>query len=350
MNCCVECFQDTLVRGLIEKSGASGDCDFCKRQGVIIYSIGTNSEIEDMLNAVLDLYSTDAPENLGKSLYDALMNDWDIFSDVSSLPELIAALCGDRFDKCTELKTSMVWIPQLHDEDVLRVDGVLHGYNWLKFSEEIKTVNRFHNALFNADVFASFLSYFAKAYPVGTTMYRARICPTKEGFIPEEMGAPPYEFRRAGRINPEGICALYLSSDIDTCLNETRAGTFDFISVGTFVAQKEIKIVNLSGIASASPFIDLDKLAQHAINRHIFQDIAKEIAKPLRRGDSPLEYLPTQYVSEFIKSAKFSGVEYESTMHSGGYNLAIFDESLFRCVETTVMEVTAINYQAEQVR
>lgn len=36
-------------------------------------------------------------------------------------------------------------------------------------------------------------------------------------------------------------------------------------------------------------------------------ELSKEIAKPLRRSDSTLEYLPTQYISEFVKSQGYDG-------------------------------------------
>jgi hypothetical protein len=91
-----------------------------------------------------------------------------------------------------------------------------------------------------------------------------------------------------------------------------------------------------------------DELERFAINRKVFQDIAAEIAKPLRRSDSPLEYLPTQYIAEFIKSQGFDGVEYASSLKQGGCNLAIFDENLFECVSVLAAEVSEIHYQLKQ--
>jgi hypothetical protein len=75
--------------------------------------------------------------------------------------------------------------------------------------------------------------------------------------------------------------------------------------------------------------------------------MALEIAKPLRRSDSPLDYLPTQYISEFIKFAGYAGVEYASTLNVGGYNLAVFDESLFECTDVSVVEVKSVSYETD---
>ena len=81
----------------------------------------------------------------------------------------------------------------------------------------------------------------------------------------------------------------------------------------------------------------------------IFSDIAKEIAKPLRRNDSSLEYLPTQFITEFIKSKGYAGVSYTSTMGTGGVNIAAFDEAMFECIAVHVVEVKGIEYSFDKV-
>jgi len=163
-------------------------------------------------------------------------------------------------------------------------------------------------------------------------------------FICDEMGAPPEGYRTAGRVNPEGIAVLYLSSDSDTVLSEVRASTFDFVTVGEFSSKKEISVANLSAISLTSPFRFAD-IEIYAANRNIFNEISEEISKPLRRNDSHLEYLPTQYIVEFIKSRGFDGVEFASTLNDGGYNIAIFDETLFECIDVDTVEISKIQYE-----
>lgn len=82
----------------------------------------------------------------------------------------------------------------------------------------------------------------------------------------------------------------------------------------------------------------------HAVNKRHLRKISNEIAKPLRRHDKPLDYLPTQYISDFIKSREFAGIEYKSTMKKGGFNLAIFDESLFKCETVEVYDIKELRY------
>jgi hypothetical protein len=83
---------------------------------------------------------------------------------------------------------------------------------------------------------------------------------------------------------------------------------------------------------------------QYAINIEHLKLISQEIAKPLRRNDSVLDYLPTQYISDYIKSQNYDGVEYISSMCENGFNLAVFDESVFKCTKTTVYDIKSLSY------
>ena len=163
------------------------------------------------------------------------------------------------------------------------------------------------------------------------------------------MYSPPFGKRKPGRVNPEGVGVLYLTSDEKTAISEVRAGSFDYLTIGSFRLKKEIKVVDISGLNDISPALYSSGLETLAVNTRIFSDIAKEIAKPLRRTDSPLEYLPTQYITEFIKSKGYSGVSYKSTMGTGGYNIAAFDETLFECVGVHVVEIKNISYCFDKV-
>lgn len=84
---------------------------------------------------------------------------------------------------------------------------------------------------------------------------------------------------------------LYLTSDEATALREVRASAFDFVTIGKFELLKDIKVVNISGLNSISPAVYSSSIESLAANIRAFSDIAREIAKPLRRNDSSLEYL-----------------------------------------------------------
>jgi len=59
------------------------------------------------------------------------------------------------------------------------------------------------------------------------------------------MGNPPNELAKSGRANPNGISYLYIANDVTT-LYEARASLFDYVSVGTFKLEEDIRVVDLS--------------------------------------------------------------------------------------------------------
>ena len=348
MNCCVNCFHDAHIRATIEKYNTKGNCDFCSSKGIPVYDVSiTPNPIAEMLMSILQIYSVSDSQD-AKPLKVALRDDWDIFNAGAELiltltKQLCASMCVGIFD----IFSKNVIIPQLMDSDFLREYCVVRGYSWEEFSNSIKYKNRFHSGIFNTEAFTSFMTYITRVYPVGSRFYRARISKERTGFAEKDMGAPPKNLRNGGRVNPEGIGVLYLSSDAKTVLNEVRAIAFDYITIGEFQSTRDIKVVNLSDVTHTSPFIYDGELEQFAANRKVFQVIAAEIAKPLRRNDSPLEYLPTQYIAEYIKSENYDGVEYASTLRQGGYNLAIFDEKLFSCINVQTIEVSEVLYSTQ---
>lgn len=74
-------------------------------------------------------------------------------------------------------------------------------------------------------------------------------------------------------------------------------------------------------------------------NQHLKNLIRKNLIR-----NSTLAYLPTQFITEFIKSNGYAGVAYTSTMGTEGINVAVFDESLFKCVAVHTVEINNISY------
>ena len=72
------------------------------------------------------------------------------------------------------------------------------------------------------------------------------------------------------------------------------------------------------------------------------------LSKPVDRNKTSLEYLPTQYLCEFIKDQGFHGVLYNSFL-GDGYNIVLFDETKVECVSTKLHEITSIRIENTEV-
>jgi RES domain. len=60
-----------------------------------------------------------------------------------------------------------------------------------------------------------------------------------------------------------------------------------------------------------------------------------------------MNYLPLQYISDFIKSSKigFSGIMYKSVMNNNAVNLVLFDSNLAQCVSVNKQKIKEVVYR-----
>lgn len=354
MFCCASCFEDQEIKEIIKAKNEIGQCSFCGRNDVDVFDIDKDPTLSELFGELLDIYTpiidlpSDFPKDRTGLLKDVLYKDWHIFSiEPDLIYRLITSICAVRYKEQPELFDSPVGILQVGNKDYLEEKAILKNYQWDDFVEAIKRKNRFHNNFINTEVLDIFLPCAKKSYKEGHLFYRARMCPNNGGYHCDEMGAPPHEKAKAGRVNPDGISVLYLSNSEKTTIYEIRAGMYDHVAIGQFQLQKNIEVIDLAGIDNISPFIGNGygfDFTQYAVNIKHLEMIGREIAKPLR-NDNLLDYLPTQYISEYIKSKGYEGIEYRSTLDKDGINIAVFDQELFKCINTKMHIVNGIEYK-----
>jgi hypothetical protein len=356
---CSKCFNDAEIKPIIDSIGVTGLCPTCGANNVHLYDTDKNIELTELFEDLISIYT---PVSLLPSYYpksevgllkDELLNKWNIFNNLnaSKVYSIVTSICKEKYEETPQPFDSPVGISELYDQEYISDHSLLKTNSWEDFTISLKSVNRFHTNFINLEILEKFCSYIRKRYEKGTIFYRGRISP-ESGYSIKEMSAPPPFKTTAGRANCEGISCLYLASDPTTTIHEVRAGAFDYITIGVFELTQDIIVIDLKSIDRISPFlVDLDT-REHAINKEHLNKINKEMGKALRRNDSPLDYIPTQYISDFIKSlqideadgGKYAGIEYNSTMNSGGFNLAIYYPELFECVGTNVFKVQSLKY------
>lgn len=356
MNCCEKCFTDIELKAIVHGGDKIGKCDFCGATRVHICDIedetsGITDSLKNSFENLLDVYTPVSelgdsfPCNNQELIKSILVHRWKIFNITEDkVYTFLTKLLRERYAQQPDLFNTPVDISERYDEDYLKHYGILGTHNWEEFATEIKTRNRFHSEIMNKSIFSEILKYAILTYPKnnrGKLFYRARICAEPKPLPKKEMKAPPIKLASAGRVNPEGISCLYLTEKIETAILEVRASIYDYVSVGEFKLKNNIEVVDLTKMNSISPFCGLDTTL-HAINLSCLRQISEEIAKPMRRHDSKLDYLPTQYICEYIKSLGYAGVKYRSTMDSNSFNLAIFDENLFEFKKSEVYEIKSL--------
>ncbi|WP_313185095.1 RES family NAD+ phosphorylase [Lacrimispora sp.] len=353
----INCFRDIELRSIIGHPNIKGICEITGEIDVAVYDTDEDNIIKDYISEILNIYSpaSDLPndfpiENLNY-IEHILFEEWEIFNTSrENIKRIVIEICKDIYTQDSLFFTEKVGMEKLCDFEFLRRNSLLRESSWEKFMSSIKNINRFHSNHINLELLNEFLCspQMQRIVPKDSDgFFRARIS-DENGIKKEEMGPPPAKKATAGRANSAGISCLYLSNNIVTTLHEIRARDLDHVSMASFKPCRELNIVDLSNLDNISPFSQGSfDYEWFAINMSILKKISTEIAKPLRRQDSDLDYLPAQYISDFVKSLGFDGICYRSSLNKGGLNYAFFDYKKFKCIDVKLYHIKSMNYEVE---
>lgn len=349
MLCCSECFSSTYLKEIINSNHSIGDCDFCGTTEIATYD---PKELALFFRNIFDLYKIDF--KVGNSIEIQIENDFQgkIFSSKinTNRKQLLNEIVADDFNIYKRLFKGKVVLKHISNP-IKSSQAKPLQISWGKFAEEIKSTNRFHiqNAL-DLSKLRHLLNRYVRHIPKGKKYYRARISENIDGYKIGDMKNPPPEKAKAGRANPIGISYLYIANDIKTTIYEARASLFDYVTVGDFRLKEDIKVINLRGDTyDPIKLAENEELEDFLIHLPFITKLEQELSKPRRRSDNELDYLPTQYLSEFIKSMDFDGVEFQSSLYPFGYNLAIFNPTKFECIKVAVYEIENIDLNHKKV-
>lgn len=355
MICCAECFRDPEIRGTIISLNHQGNCPICGSQNTWIYDSEIDFEqtdFEENITSILKIYKAEdelndeIPIEEKQLLEKHLLHDWNIFAVSESK---IRQIISDIVERSLSLKKNIldqnVAIPELHNEAYLKQYSILKENSWEEFRKNLRNNQRFHSDMLNLDVLKEILEETELNISAGTKLYRARIMKNGKKFSKKEMGAPPADIASAGRANSKGISCLYLASKKETTVKEIRAAAFDYVTIGTFRMNRDLKVVDLSSITHNSPFYSKVDKIKYLINEMHLRKIDGDLAKPVSSRDSELDYLPTQYISDFVKFLGYDGVKYISTFDKQTYNLALFDQSVCDMIYSRIYVIDNLDYR-----
>ncbi len=352
MKCCANCFNDIELTGfIISNSTEIGDCDFCTTRNTELID---PREFEEKFLQLIKVYEPVLETRLldgikPELIHEKLQSEWGIFSENLNVQEtegLLKNILADIYDENNSLFHTLVErkvvLFNLDEADVLEKE-------WDKFVHEITSINRyFLGKQIDLKLLENLFRNHEKIYSEGKLFYRARISDRK-GFELHEMGKPPAKNSVSGRANPIGIPYLYVSTNKKTVQYESRATHLDFITIAEFKLKENLNVVRLRQIENLSPFTHEDKLEDYLKYQKYLKRLEIELSKPLRRHDQKLEYLPSQYLCEYVKSLGYDGIEYGSSLHDGGVNLAIFNDDKLEGKNVEVHEVVSVELDTEVV-
>jgi hypothetical protein len=303
---------------------------------------------DDSLTRLLALYEIDDSGD-GLPVAQQIQMDWQIFTLSQSQIQAFLESSG------------IASHPLLANGIAIRLrgtgtsNGPDHIASWARFSEEIRTRNRyFPTTVPDLTVLKTVIHESRKSISQGVTLQRARISLSEEVIPAEDMGAPPAHLASPGRANPVGIPYLYLAFEVPTCIYESRVPNHGYVSIGTFRLNRTVEVLNLAKITPpdlfSAPDVDaVEELVRSVLFYRYLATLGQELSKPVRSSDGPTDYIPTQYLCELAKSMGFDGVQYASSVYPDGHNVVLFDVDCAKCEAVQLYRVTGMAATYEEV-
>lgn len=318
MKCCPNCIGDRGLRRSIFPSLTAeyGRCEYCLSENVLLLE---PSRLNDIFASITNIY--EASEK-GQSLVQCLKQDWRIFDhermDDERAGALLVEILGDTSILVGAFTPSPIYV----------TDRLIH---WEKLRDELMFGNRFFPAAeLDRDRLADLLTHLIlDSDELGTEWHRARLLRHDESYAIGEMGAPPKKLASHGRANPAGIPYLYLGSTEETAIAEIRPHTGEKACVATFTTPTDLKIIDLRDPRrSVSPFVlgDEETIGFMRSDIGFLARLGDELTRPVVPYSAAFDYVPSQYLCEFIKKCGYDGVMYRSSVGEG-VNMALFDPS-----------------------
>ncbi|MFZ4798306.1 MAG: RES family NAD+ phosphorylase [Bacteroidia bacterium] len=338
MKVCSNCFSDSeLQQNILANYDEIGVCFFCNENNVPLLSI---EEFLDFFTSFIGVFSK---QETGIPLIELIQKDWSLFSIKDSNNLLLDKILERIESEIMNSNETVSYINEI-DECVRYWDVLKESIKWEKrFLTNIGDLEEYGwDGLFTRQIM------FSKE----EKMFRARLhfSDQEEFFSEKNMGCPPKEKVMSGRANPEGIPFLYLSKSVETTVYEIRATFLDEITIGEFKVKdfENIYLVDFTEVDSA--FKNVDEVVKYAKSMLLKKRISFDLSKPIRRYDSEFDYIPTQFICEYIRNiTNADGILFNSSLHLGGKNIVLFNENKVECVSVQKHRIKKVEILSETI-
>ena len=325
--CCSKCFSDKNLKKKINSKGTLQRCTYCRSNEESAIDIST---LFDLISPLIDVIETIYEEDIdGITIAEILNTEFNLFNNSVNYTNLITdALNIHRSDLLT------IRYKTLSNE----LDN-----GWSELKKELIEKNRFfpqttlykdafleNGSLFN--IFTNVIEELNYTITYTDQLYRSRI--SEEKLEIDGMKQPPNDVVSFGRANPDGIPYLYAAENLETSLLEVRPTNGQQVNICSLSPLDDFKVIdlrtprqNISFLSLAENDDDFDfKDILKLVN--LLEAFARELSIPVLPNRSRLDYIPTQFITEFFKNiSDLKGLMFKSSFGEG-FNVVIFDPTL----------------------
>ena len=119
---------------------------------------------------------------------------------------------------------------------------------------------------------------------------------------------------------PKGVPCLYLATNSETAMMETRPWAGSVLTISQLVLLKQVMVVDCTLPAT----FNLDVKTQEQLESNSWYVLNEAFSLPVFQAEDVADYAPTQYIAEAFRAAGYGGIMYTSQVGKGK-NIALFD-------------------------
>lgn len=348
-NICASCIGNRRFADWIRANGTTGHCDLDPNTHARARKVVTVKDFAEYVDEWFretytkggeEWYVTADSDNIGyrqrgEPYDEILMNDLECSEDVvravaGVLPDATHREISKGADRFYDSGSSYESIAAIEERQRQEQEEYWFEnrftFQWREFCERVQYERRFFKLKEPLDeLFGDPKEYESGSIrpvytiPAGEKLYRARLL--DDGFTEEqlnqnpskELGAPPRDKARAGRMNVEYIPAFYAAFSEETAVAEIRPGIGENVAVGEFEVQQELRVFDFTAFSRVKD--DEWKQAYEHTRYDFIKQMEDEISKPILPFERQREYIPTQMVAEYLREYFNCGaVVYRSAM------------------------------------
>lgn len=188
-------------------------------------------------------------------------------------------------------------------------------------------------------------------------LYRCRIVLNKNevgktkgfhGYNAEGSFVPPPKDTRDMRANYRYIPYLYCANNPYISLVEVRPSLGSLVSVATIEVKEPIRLLDFTVQQKPSQMTDAKK--------NLFLDLSMLYSTPVANTDDILDYIPTQYIAEYVKSKGYDGIAFSSSLvpyinqkHPERCNVVVFNYQKCFVKSSNLISITGIDIESKQI-
>jgi hypothetical protein len=356
---CASCLTAPPLQAAIKNKLIQGQsCDFCEAKHAA--SLDVLME-EHIMPAIFEQYNQAGNElHYENGEYDGDPPDThDFIEDLFFKTE--ASSCTALID---EIKNSIEFTNWCKIDYYGMTSDEVRLFFWHKFSEVVKHSNRyfFADAVLGEDIdnpnkttthFLSDLKTIIEAelltpLPGGIRFHRARIGSERYSTL-TELGAPPYKTAtHANRMSPAGVSMLYGAFDGGTAKCEVGPLNNDqFVSLALIATTRDTRVIDFCKLPEPPSFFELGQRERRFLCNFL-HDFVKDLRAPVEKdGREHIDYVPTQVLTEFLKSSMpIDGMIFPSAKREGGQCIVLWGNDFVPYLRDApvAIELTAVEH------